>query len=440
MRLVALLLLLSSVLCHPSSSYATEVQEVTSPGGLKAWLVEEHALPLVAVKILFKNSGSAYDPPGKEGLAGMTSALLLEGAGDLDSHAFNEQIENHAIQLNFGIDEDLFRGSVESLSEHKDKAFATMAMALTHPRFDASAIERVRAQTQSILTREEQEPHYILHRAWEKLAFGTHPYGRSSLGTKESIAAISKDDFIRFTQHYLSKENILISVVGDITPAELGRLLDAHFSSLSEHYAPDVKLEPVRLPEKAQQIVSDFDVPQTTVFFGENGLMRSDPSYYSTYVMNQILGGGGALTSRLGIEIRTKRGLAYTVNSGLEPMDYSALWVGSFATRNEKVGAAMQVLRDTLQDFSRNGPTDQEMADAKKHLTGSFVLGLDSNGEIANFLLSMQLHHLGRDYLDKRNAIIMAVKKEDVKAVAKKLLDPSHLLVVMVGKPNLEVK
>jgi len=439
-RQLFLLIFLSCITCHPSFSFATEVQEVTSPGGIKAWLVEEHALPLVAVKMVFKDAGSAYDPPGKEGLAGMTAAMLLEGAGDLDSHAFNEQMENNAIRLNFGTDDDLFHASVESLSEHKDKAFSYLAMALTKPRFDDSAIERVRAQTLSILKQEEQEPNYILRRAWEKLAFGSHPYGKPSLGTKDSIAAIGKDDLTRFAQHYLSKENMLISVVGDVTPAELGHLLDENFAGLSAHYTPDVKLENVRLPEKSQQLVTDYAVPQTTVLFGENGLKRSDPDYYAAYVMNQIIGGGGALTSKLGIEIRQKRGLAYSMNSQLEPMMYSAAWVGEFATRNEKVGAAMQVLRDTLHDFVQAGPTDQEMADAKKHLVGSFILSLDSNGDIANFLISMQLHHLGRDYFDKRNGLIMAVKKDEVKAIAKKLVGPDHLLVVMVGKPNLEVK
>jgi len=436
-RLVAVFFLCFAT---PSLSYATQVQEVVSPGGLKAWLVEEHSLPLVAVKMLFKESGSAYDPAGKEGLSGMTAAMLLEGAGDMDSQAFNEELDNNAIRLDFADDEDLFRASVESLSEHKDKAFALMATALTKPRLDDSATQRVRAQTLSILKEQEQQPKYILQRQWEQLAYGSHPYGKPTLGTKDSINAIGKDDLKNFVHHYLSRENVLISVVGDITPGELGRLLDANFLALSEHYNPDVTVSEVKLPEKEKQLVIESPIPQTMVLFGGNGLKRDDPDYYAAYVMNQVLGGGGALTSMLGIEIREKRGLAYGVHTELEPMAHGAEWRGSFATRNEKVGAALQVLRQTLKDFSEHGPTDKELADAKRHLVGSFVLGLDSNSDIANFLGNMQINHLGRDYLDKRNAIMLAVRKDEVKAMAKKLLDPENLLVVMVGKPNLDSK
>ena len=422
------------------SAFATQVQEVTSPGGIKAWLVEEHALPLVTVKVAFTESGSAHDPEGKEGLSGMTAGLLLEGAGDNDSFAFNEELENHAIQLNFGNDEDSFRSSVEALSEHKAKAFELLSLALINPRFDDAAIERVRSQTLSVIKQQEQEPGYNVRRQWEKLAYGTHPYGHSSLGTKDSINVITKADMVAYTQHYLSRQNILIAVVGDITPTELGKLLDAHLGKLSAHYASDKKIEEVRLPETAKQVVTDFDIPQAMVLFGAGGLKRDHPDYYAAYVMNQILGGGGALTSKLGVEIRQKRGLAYGVGSQLDPMNHGACWRGSFATRNEKVGDALKALRETLADFSKNGPSDKEMDDAKKHLIGSFVLGLDSNGDIANFLINMQMNHLGIDYLDKRNAIMASVTKDQVVAVAKKLLDPEHLLVVIVGKPVLKTE
>jgi zinc protease len=368
----------------------------------------------------------------------MVAAMLLEGAGDMDSRAFNEQIENHAVRLNFGADEELFYASVESLSEHRDKAFSYMAMALTQPRFDESAIERVRAQALSILKQEEQEPNYILQRQWEKLAYGSHPYGKPVLGTGESLKAITKSDMTRFVEHYLSRENLIIAVVGDITPAELAKLMDAHFSGLGQHYNPDVKVADVQLPQEAVQKVVDFDIPQTVVLFGANGIPREDPRYYAAYVMNEIIGGGGALTSKLGVEIRQKRGLAYSAYSYLNPLQHCPVWMGGFATRNEKAGEALDVLRKTLQDFSRNGPTDKEVMEAKQHLTGSFVLSLDSNADIASFLINMQLYHLGQDYFDKRNSLMEKVTKAQVKAAAGTLTDPNHLLVVMVGKPDLK--
>jgi zinc protease len=440
MRHLAIIFILGliAVVAGGQPAFATVVQEVTSPKGVKAWLVEEHALPLVAVKMGFVGGGSAYDSSGKEGLSAMAAAMLMEGAGDLDSKAFNAALENKAISLTFAIDEDMFRVSLESLSENKDQAFSYLGMALTSPRFDDSALERVRRQTLSVLTEQEKNPQYLLHRQWEQIAFPSHPYGHPSMGTKDSVEKINKSDLGEFTRRYLTRENILIAVVGDITPSELGRLLDAHLGTLPEHYDPAVKVEEVKLPTEAKQVVVASDIPQTLVIFGTNGIKREDPGYYAAYVMNQILGGGSSLSSILGEEIREKRGLAYAIGSQATPMLHSAIWHGMFSTRNEKVGSALAVLRDTLKGFSKNGPTDQQVADAKTFLTGSFVLGLDSNADIASYLISMQQYHLGRDYLEKRNKLIEAVSKEDIKTMARQLADPSHLLVVMVGKPNLE--
>jgi len=417
---------------------AAPVQEVTSASGFKAWLVEEHGLPLVAVKIVFRDSGSAYDPAGKEGTVALAAAMLMEGAGDLDSNAFNVALENNAIQLNFGVDDDSFRASVESLSEYKEKAFSYISMALTNARFDDSALDRVRSQTLSVLSQQEHEPAYIVRREWEKTAFGGHPYSNQALGTTQSVATITKAEMQNFVRRHLTRENMLISVVGDITPAELGRLMDAHLGSLPAKYAPEIKIQDTRLPSEAKQIVIDNDIPQTMVLFGANALRREDPEYYAAYVMNEMLGGGGALNSKLGLEIREKRGLAYSVYTQVSPMAHSAYWRGGFATRNEKVGEALAVLRSVLKEFSDKGPTDAELADAKDHLIGGFVLGLDSNGDIASYLTSMQLYHLGRDYLDKRNQYIAAVTKDQVKAVAKKLVNPDTMIVTMVGKPNLK--
>ncbi len=430
-----LLSCLGLLCCVPAA--AVEVLEVKSPGGIRAWLVEEHALPLVAVKIAFTGSGFAHDPEGKEGRAGMAAALLMEGAGDMDSEAFNEALEDHAVRLSFSVDEDMSRLTLESLAEHKSKAFSYLGQALTRPRFDDSAMERVRRQTLSLILQQEQTPGYILRRGWQKLAYGDHPYGQPVLGTREAIAGMTRGDLLNFTRHYLTRQNMVIGVVGDITPEELGQLLDTHLAELPARYQPDSDVPDIALPETAQQIVIDHDIPQTMVMFGTQGIRRTDPDFYNAYVMNQILGGGN-LSSRLAVEIRVKRGLAYSAYAMLDPMFHAASWRGGFATRNEEAGAALEVLRATLEDFAQNGPTDEEMEDAKRYITGSFVLNLGSNADIASYLVTMQLYDLGRDYLDRRNAIMNAVRKEDVTRVAKRLTAPDKLLVIMVGEPVLK--
>ena len=428
-------LLLFFCLAFAASAHATEVKEVKTPAGFTAWLVEEHALPLVAVKIAFKNSGYAYDPKGKEGRANMTAALLMEGAGDMDARAFYEALESSAIQLDMSADEDDFLIALESLSEHKEKAFSCLGLALSKPRFDSDAMERVKGQTQTALTQQDQDPGYQAHRAWKKLAFGDHPYANPEIGTKESVGNLSGYDMRQMQKRYLTRENIVIAAVGDINEAELAVLIDKHLAGLPEKYDPDAKVEEVKLPAGEKPFMVEFDIPQTLVGFGTNGLKRSDPDYFHAYVMNQILGGGGSLTARLGKEIREKRGLAYSVFSRLDPMAHAASWQGGFATRGEQAAAAREVLIATLKDFVEKGPSEQEVADAKQYLTGSFVLSLGSNADIASFLISMQLNNLGRDYLAKRNSLVEAVTRENVHAMAKRLIDTDKLLMVMVGKP-----
>lgn len=430
--------LLVVLLMMPAVAHATQVQEVTS-GDVTAWLVEDHALPLLAVKIAFRDSGVAYDPKGKGGRAAMAAAMMMEGAGKLDASAFSKALEDHAIGLDFGVDSDMFSGKLTTTSEFAREAFALMGSALQEPRFDKAAIERVRQQMLSAIAAQEKEPNYVLSRRWAAVMFGDHAYANPELGTAKEVAGLSAEDLKRYVRGYLARDRLVISVVGDITPAALKVFLDGAFGALPAKAAADVMVGDVVLPNKAQQVVVESDIPQTVVVFGATGLMRNDAAFYDAYVMNYLLG-GGSLSSRLFMEVREKRGLTYGISTGLAPMQHVGLWTGGFSTRNEKMGEALTVLRDTLSRFAHEGPTDEELASAKRFITGSFVLGLDSNHEIANYLMTMQLFHLGRDYLDKRNALMGAVTKDGVKAIAAKIIDPAHLQVVMVGKPVLDVK
>ena len=426
---------LFAMTCAPA--WGGEVKEIVTPSGIRAWLVEEHSLPLFSIRIAFNDSGYAHDPAGKEGLSNMVAGMLMEGAGDMDSNSFNEALESRAIQMNIATDEDKLETMMEALSETKEEAFSYLGMALTAPRFDDSALERVRAQAISLIAQQEQEPGYAAHRKWQQLAFGDHGYGHPSLGDKKSIGSLTRGDLKDFAGHYLTRENMLIAVSGDITPEELSRLLEANLAKLPEHFTPTTQVAEVKLPTKGETVTIPFDIPQTMVLFGTQGLKRNDPDYFNGYVMNHILGGGGSLNSRLNQEIRAKRGLAYSVNTRIDPMTHGASWMGGFSTRNEKAGDAVKALLDTLKDFVAHGPTQAQLADAKQFLTGSFVLSLDSNANITGFLISMQENHLGRDYFEKRNSLVNAVTREGVMAMAKRILQPDNLLLVLVGKPNL---
>lgn len=416
---------------------ATPVQEIKTPGGFTAWLIEERAVPALAVTVAFKEAGSARDEAGKEGRAALLAQLLLEGAGEMNAQAFTTALDERAIRMRFSADEDLFRGSMDTLSEMRDEAFRLLAAALAAPRFDPDAIERAQEKARTDLAEMMESPGYILNRAFREQAFPGHPYGRAPYGTPESIAALTREDFEAFRKTHLTRENLLIAVVGDITAGDLVALLDKHLAGLPGRFTPAGSIPDVTVPPPpAQPAKIARDIPQTLVMFGTQGLKRSDPRYLDAHVLNHILGGGGSLVSRLGQEIREKRGLAYYASSDLDPMLHGALLEGSFATRNDAVGEAVDVLRGTIRDVHEKGVTEKELEDAKRYIIGSFPLGLDSNREVAGFLIAMQLHGLGRDYLDRRNALMEKVALKDVNALAHALLDPARLHVVMVGNPK----
>ncbi len=412
---------------------ATEVTRVVSPGGIEAWLVEEHAIPIVSVRIAFRG-GSTGDPAGLEGLANMVSGLLDEGAGEFDSQAFQARLEDLAIRLGFAAGFDTFTANLKTLSEHTDAAFDMLRLALTAPRFDSEPVERVRRQILVGLKRNAEDPDRIVRRTWYETAFPDHPYGRPVRGTAETVGAIGTDDLRGFVGDRLARDRLYIAVVGDITAERLKPLLDATFGGLSQS---GVKAEVAVTAPAApgRLIVVERDIPQSVVVFGQAGLARKHPDFYAAYVMNKVLGGGG-FTSRLTQEVREKRGLAYGVYSYLSPLDHAALYLGGVATENARVAEALAIIRTEFARMRDGGVSAEELADAKTYLTGSYPLRLDSNDKIARMLVGIQLDDLGIDYIDRRNGYIEAVTLDDVNRVAASLLKPEKFQVVVVGRPE----
>lgn len=410
---------------------AADIQVVKSPGGITAWLIEDNANPLITVDVAFRG-GSVYDPDGREGVANMVSGLLDEGAGDLDSRAFQTRLEDMQIQLRFDAGRDDFDGTLRTLTHNRDAAFEMMRLALTAPRFDAEPVERIRGQILSGLLRRQDDPDSIANRTWYATMFPGHPYGRPSDGTVDTVKAIEVADLKAHVARHLTRRDMIVSVVGDIDAATLAPLLDKTFGALP---AGDNIPVPVAEPfDGGKEQVIERPVPQTVINFGLPGIQRDDPDWYAAYVMNYVLGGGG-FTSRLTEEVREKRGLAYSVYSYLYPMDHAGLWVGGVSTQNARAGESVKVIRAELARLREEGITAEELANAKAYLNGSFPLRLTSSGRIAGLLTAIQRNDLGIDYMDRRAALIDAVTLDDVKRVAKRLIDPAKLLVIAVGRP-----
>lgn len=409
----------------------TKVEEVVSAGGIKAYLISEPAIPFMSLSFRFAG-GAVGDPDGREGVANLVSVLLDEGAGDLDSQAFQTELEDLAIQLSFSTGRDSFAGDLKTLSENRDRAFELLRLALNEPRFDDAPIARMKSQVQAGLRRRLDDPDRLASRAWFERAFGDHVYARPVDGTIETVEAITTDDLKAFVTSRFAKDNLLIGVAGDITGEELGPLLDHAFGDLADTATP-LPANPITPRDTGVSVVRQ-DVPQSKVLFGQKGLMRGDPDYYAAYVTNHILGGGG-FSSRLTKEIREARGLVYSVYSYLYPTEQAPIWMGGLGTSNASVTEALGLVQSEIRRMADGDVSEQELADAKTYLTGSFPLRLTSNDRIAGLLVSMQVHNLGLDYLEKRNGFIEAVTLEDLRRVAARLYDPDSLLTVVVGNP-----
>jgi len=408
---------------------ATKVERVVSPGGIEAYLISEPSIPFLSMSIYFAG-GAALDPVGKEGLAYMVSGLLDEGAGELDSQAFRTELEDLAIRLSFDAQRDSFTGELKTLTEHRERAFELLRLALAQPRFDPEPVERIRNQIQASLRRSAEDPDYVASLTWFETAFPGQPYGRPVLGTVESVAGLQVDDLRTFVSTRLAKDNLVVGVAGDVTAAELGPLLDLAFGDLPAAGAPDVLA--ATEPKGGLTVWEHKDVPQSQVVFGESGLARDDPDYYAAYVANHILGGGG-FTSRLTEEVREKRGLAYSVYSYLYPLELAPIWLGGLGTSNRSVDEALRLVRQEIERIAAGDITQEQLDDAKTYLTGSFPLRLTSNDRLAGTLVGMQVDDLGIDYLERRNDHIEAVTLEHARRVAARLYDPEALLVVVVG-------
>lgn len=419
---------------HAPAQAASKIQRVVSPSGIEAWLVQDATVPLVAMQFAFRG-GSAQDPADKPGVAQLMADNLDEGAGDLDSSAYHERLERHAIQMNFTVTRDYIRGSLRMLKDNRDEAFDLLRLALTAPRFDAEPLERVRAQTMSILRRESVTPGSIASKKFFAAGFPNHPYAHSPRGTLASIPTIDADDLRAYRKKVFAKDGLTVAVVGDIDADALGKLLDATFGTLpaKSDLAP---VPAVTLATSENRIFVPLDVPQTNILFGGPSIKRDDPDFMAAYIVNHIIG-GGSLSSRLYHEVREKRGLVYSISTSLWWMDKTSIFLGSTASRADKANETLNRISIELKRIANEGPTQQELDEAKSYLKGSQMVALDSSTKFAGALLQYQLDKLGIDYLDRRPAIIDAVTLDDAKRVARKIW--SHqMLAVSVGRPPAE--
>ncbi|AVA24365.1 pitrilysin family protein [Rhizobium sp. NXC24] len=429
--LLFVLVLLGIAAATPARA-AMVIQEVRTASGIKAWLVEDYTVPIVTIRFAFRGGGSTQDPPGKEGLVNLMTGLFDEGAGDLDSDTFQERLDDAGAEMRFSASRDTVYGSMRALVEKKDSAFDLLRLAIEQPRFDQVPVDRIRAQIVSGILAEAKDPDMAAQVAWAKAIYGDHPYSKREEGTEQSLAAVQISDLKAFHKRLFARGNLVIAVAGAIDAGALKRDLDQIFGELpaEPHLTPVIETE----PKLGQEIRIAFDLPQVQLRLAYPGISRQDPQFFAAYLMNQTLG-GGAFTSRLWNEVREKRGFAYGIGSTLVTNAHSAALAIDTRTRPDRAAETLSLIQAEVSQMAKDGVSENELETAKKNTIGSFAINnLNSSRAITATLVEIQLEDLGIDYIERREQLIQAVTRDDVRSAARRLLsaDPA---VMIVGPP-----
>lgn len=431
---LAIVLLLIFITPAHARDRFLDIREITSPGGIHAWFVEDHSVPVISLQFAFRGAGSALDPAGKQGLARLVSNTMDEGAGDLDSQAFQKRLADLSIDLSFDVSRDDFSGSIKTLTENRDEAFSLMALALASPRFDAEPLERMKAANLTRLQSSLSDPEWMAARLINDVAFEGHPYAMNSGGTVAGLKAVAADDLRAFVKNHLTRKNLVVAATGDISAEDLGKALDRIFASLPEDgLASDVPDGAVK--NGGTVTLYSQNIPQTILEIMLPGIRRTDPDYDKAQVMNFILGGGG-FGSRLMEEIREKRGLTYGIYSQMYLADHIQALTVSASTENKNAGQVVELTKVEMARMRETPVTEKELAEARSYLIGSMPLALSSTDAIAGLLLGLQLDRLPVDYLDTRAERLNTITVDDILKISQNLLVPDNLTVVLVGKPE----
>ncbi|OUR64221.1 peptidase M16 [Methylophaga sp. 42_25_T18] len=422
---VASLLFTATIFASP------QIQHWETSNGARVYFVAAPELPMLDISVVF-DGGAARDG-ALPGTALLTSAILNEGAGDLDTDQIAAKFAGIGAKFGASAERDMALVSLRTLTAEPvlETALATFTTVLTEPTFPQDSFERLKKQVLIGLLAEKQSPAALASRAFYKNLFNEHPYSTMPSGEESSVTNITLDDLKAFYQQYYVTKNAVIVLVGDIEVDKAKAIAEQAVAGLNEGEAAK-EIKPVMVLEKAVTKKIEHPSSQTHILMGQPGINRTDPDYFALYVGNHILGGSG-LVSILSNEIREKRGLSYSVYSYFRPMRQLGPYQFGLQTRNEQAAEALEVMRNTLIDFIKDGPTEDELNAAKQNITGGFALRVDSNSKIANYLAMIGFYDLPLDYLDTFKDEVNSITTMQIKEAFARRIQPEKMLTVMVG-------
>jgi predicted Zn-dependent peptidase len=408
-----------------------KTERVELRNGMVLHILENHELPVVSISAMVR-IGSASEPEEMAGLGGLTGSVWRSGGTTaLSPDELDERLEFIAASIETGIERRSGSISMSILKKDLDEGLELFADLIKNPAFDEKRFEVAKKRMLEGIKRENDSPSEIARREFTRLLLPNHPFGH--IPTAETVSRIERSDCENFYKDHVGPENFIIGISGDFD----SKIIMARFAELFEDFKPAKKklpeVPPVPDEIKPGVYLVDKELQQTVFRSGHLGISRKNPDYYSARVMNFILGGGG-FTSRLMQEIRSTRGLAYSVWSYLFGGDSDR---GVFLTGGETKAASsyefISATRDIIRRMIEKGVTDKELTLAKESIVNRFIFGFDRDSKIVSKYLWIEYNDLPRDYLDNFRDNIRKVTRSDAKKAARKYLHPDEMIILAVG-------
>jgi len=420
-----------------NSLFAFLIQRDALRNGLIILSAEDHKLPILEIRVIIK-AGSVFDPKGKEGLANLTIKSLLRGTKRYSALEIYEVIEAVGARIGEWAGYDYSQISISLLAKDLDLILDIISDLLFNPSFPDTEIKKLKSEITAGILRDEGQPYYLLAREFYQTLFAATPYSHPTVGKKESVEKLTREDVLDFYNKYYIPNNIFLVIVGDFKREELISKIEDIFGKVPrgeplEFSFPEVK----RLSGRKAKIITKEEVNQSYIMLGHFGIKEGEEDMIPVRVLNFIFG-AGTLTSRLGKEIREKRGLAYDVGSYFDRRLYSGAFVCEMQTEIKNTQEAIKIILNEIAKIKKEGVKLEELKRVKRFYTGNFPLTFDSYGEKAGLMTNIELYHLGEDYLGKFKERIEGLSLEMINEMAKRYLDYENLLLVIVGNVREE--
>lgn len=434
-RFVHALTLFTLLAAYAAGAHALlPIEHWQTSRGAKVYFVQNRDLPMLDVSVDFP-AGAGFDTPDKAGRANLTAHLLRLGTEGMDENEISQRLADVGAQLSGRFDSDRGGAGVRTLSSERERtrAVEVLARILSAPAFAPEVLAREKVRLIGALKEADTRPDAIAAHAFSRMVYPAHPYGLRNSGEVETVSALTREDLLAFHQRHYTAGRAIVAIMGDVSREQAGAIAEALTSRLPETRPGAPTLPPVTALPAGQTRWIAHPATQSHIMMGAPGMSRTDPDYFALFVGNHVLGGGG-FTSRITEEVRQKRGLAYAAYSYFSPMLQAGPFVVGMQTQGSQAPEALEVVRRTVSEFVRNGPTARELAVAKKNIVGGFPLRIDSNRKIHEYLAVIGFYGLPLDYLDQFTRNVEAVTVEQVRAAFQRHLDVDRMITVVVGE------